>query len=83
METKTNEGSSTTSDSASTINTVSLYDYLKQFYEKENNKPGTELWTKAPGEPFKVCVSEWKIKRYGNSKQNKILYHPNHVEGVQ
>ena len=34
------EGSSTTSDSASTINTASSYDYLKQFYEKVSDDPG-------------------------------------------
>ena len=88
MEAKTNEGSSTTSDSASTINTASLYDYLKQFNEKVSDDPGGKnltllcklcppgfkkqlctsttstaslkrhTWTKAPGEPFKVCSSK-------------------------
>ena len=36
----THEGSSTTSDSAS-INTASLYDYLKQFYEKVSDRGGS------------------------------------------
>ena len=40
METKTNDSSSTTSDSASTINMASLYDCLKQFYEKVSDDPG-------------------------------------------
>ena len=40
METKTNEGSSATSHSASTINIASSYDYSKQFYEKVSDDPG-------------------------------------------
>ena len=40
METKPNEGSSTTSDSAPTINTASSYDFLKLFYEKVSDDPG-------------------------------------------
>ena len=45
MEAKTNAGSSTTTDPASTINTASMidddiYDYLKQFHEKVSDVPG-------------------------------------------
>ena len=40
MEAKTNEGSSTTSDSAFTITTASSYDYLKLFYDKVSDDPG-------------------------------------------
>ena len=45
MEAKTNEGSSTTPDPASTSNIASItdddmYDYLKQFYEKISDDPG-------------------------------------------
>ena len=40
MEAETNEGSSTISDFASTINTASSYDYLRQFYEKVGADPG-------------------------------------------
>ena len=40
MKRKTNEGSSTTSDSASTVNTASTYDCLKLFYEKVSDDPG-------------------------------------------
>ena len=38
MEANTNEGSSTTSDSASTINKAFSYDYLKQFYDDPGGK---------------------------------------------
>ena len=40
QEAITNEGSCTTSNSASTINLAVLYDYLKQFYEKVSDDPG-------------------------------------------
>ena len=40
-----NEGSSTISDSASTINTASSYDCLKQFYEKVSDDPGRKNLT--------------------------------------
>ena len=40
MEAKTNEGSGTTSDSASTFNMASSYDNLKPFYEKVSDDPG-------------------------------------------
>ena len=50
MEAKTNEGSSTTSDSASTINMAymiddDIYDYLKQFHEKVSDDPGGKYLT--------------------------------------
>ena len=45
MEAKANEGSSITSDSASTINTASSYDYLKQFYEKVGGDLGGKYLT--------------------------------------
>ena len=48
-----------------------------------NKKPEREHWTKAPSEPLKVCASEWKIKRHGNREPKQILYHPNHINGVQ
>ena len=40
MEAKTNEGSSTTQDFASTINPTSSCDYLKPFHEKVSDDPG-------------------------------------------
>ena len=40
MEARTDEGSSTTLDSASSINTASSYDDLKLFYEKVSDDPG-------------------------------------------
>ena len=50
MEAKTNEGSSTNPDSASTINTETMiyddmYDYLKQFYEKVSDEQVENIWS--------------------------------------
>ena len=72
METKANEGSSTTSDSASTINTASSYDYLKQFYEKVIDDPGGKNMTFLP----KLCPSGFKkaLRTSTTSKANLKLH---------
>ena len=78
MEAKTNEGISTTSDSASNINTASSYDYLKQFYEKVSDDLGGKNLTSL----YKLCLSGFKKQlrtstmSTANLKQHIELKHP-------
>ena len=78
LEAQTNEGSCTTSDSASTFNTASSYDYLKPFYEKVSDDPGGKNLTffcklHPPGFKKQIRTS---VTSTANLKRHNELKHP-------